>query len=200
MSKMVLREGNEGGNTQTFYTQSNSISLFHPKDRRGIIFILLPFYLFFSKNGKRKKKIVTKVTSPTLKIHQCPGKASTNKGKESRPRSPRKRLTFTLCGSRGGACWTFRDGVSIEDELRNIEISKIRAVCDQQSRTRWTTIASRNRLYQFMALSDEQSQLEMRQKALSLVDMNSGPAASPFEVSAAGSSSSPSLRTDKLKR
>ena len=71
--------------------------------------------------------------------------------------------------------WTFSDGVSVHEELRNIEISKIRAVCDQQSRSRWTTIASRDRLYQFFALSDGETQREMRQKVLSLIPMESGP-------------------------
>jgi hypothetical protein len=86
--------------------------------------------------------------------------------------------------------WTFRDGVSIDEELRDVELSRIRTVCDQQSRTKWTSIASRDRLYQFIALSDEKTQLEMRQKALSLVDMNSRASASQFDVSAAGTSSS----------
>lgn len=71
------------------------------------------------------------------------------------------------------AYWTFNNGVSIHDELENVELSKIREVCDQQSRSKWTSIASRNRLYQFMALSDEETQQEMRLKALSILDMKS---------------------------
>ncbi|KAF8804157.1 hypothetical protein BYT27DRAFT_7302151 [Phlegmacium glaucopus] len=59
--------------------------------------------------------------------------------------------------------WTFKDGVSVHEELENVEVSKIRAVCNRESRTKWTTIASRGRLYQFIALSDEDTQHAMRQ-------------------------------------
>jgi hypothetical protein len=66
----------------------------------------------------------------------------------------------------------FKDGVSIHDELKGVELSKLRDVCDQQSRTKWTSIASRARLYQFIGLSDEQTQQEMRLKARSLLPLN----------------------------
>jgi hypothetical protein len=66
----------------------------------------------------------------------------------------------------------FRDGTCLHDELGNVELSKIREVCSQQSRTNWTSIASCEQLYQFIALSDEDTQLEMRQKALSLIPMD----------------------------
>ena len=62
--------------------------------------------------------------------------------------------------------WRFSDGVSVDEDLRNVNLEKIRAVCNQQSWSRWTEIASRNRLYQFMALSDEDTQKEMRQAML----------------------------------
>jgi hypothetical protein len=85
--------------------------------------------------------------------------------------------------------WTFNDGVPIHEELGCVETSKIRAVCDQQSRTRWTSIASRHRLYQFIALSDEGAQREMRQKALSLISMDSEPPPAHSYQSAASTSS-----------
>lgn len=86
--------------------------------------------------------------------------------------------------------WTFGDGVSIHQVLKYIDLSKIRAVCDQQSRTKWTSIASRNRLYQFMALSDEKTQTEMRLKALSLLDLDNELSSDYFQVSAVGTSGS----------
>ncbi|KAF8803427.1 hypothetical protein BYT27DRAFT_7214734 [Phlegmacium glaucopus] len=81
--------------------------------------------------------------------------------------------------------WTFRDGTSVHAELRDVEISKIRAVCNQQSRTKWTTIASRQRLYQFISLSDEETQEEMRLKALSLMDLDSVPCIQQFGLPSA---------------
>jgi hypothetical protein len=98
------------------------------------------------------------------------------------------------------ACWTFNDGVSIHEELKGVDISKIRAVCDQQSRTKWTTIASRDRLYQFIALSNDETQQEMRQKALSLIDMNSEPNANWFHLSGAGTSSRSGIGASKPER
>ena len=70
--------------------------------------------------------------------------------------------------------WTFNNGVSIHEELNNINLSKICAICNQQSWTKWMSIASWNRLYQFIALSDNVTQWEMRLKAQSSVNMNSG--------------------------
>ena len=57
----------------------------------------------------------------------------------------------------------------MHDELQKIDLEKIRAVCKEESRTLWTTIATRNRLYQFMAMSDETTQQKMR-LSLSLMD------------------------------
>jgi hypothetical protein len=91
--------------------------------------------------------------------------------------------------------WMFSDGVSVHEELRNIEISKIRAVCDQQSRSRWTSIASRARLYQFFALSDGATQREMRQKVLSLIPMESGPSTALCYVPAFDTASPPVFST-----
>jgi hypothetical protein len=71
-------------------------------------------------------------------------------------------LTSCQSNVRGG--WRFKDGVLVENELQTLDLEKIRAVCHQQSRTRWTSITSRDRLYQFIAMSDEETQLEMRQK------------------------------------
>ena len=92
-------------------------------------------------------------------------------------------MVLTLCQRDDYSHWTFSDGVSVHEELKHIEISKIRAVCDQQSRSRWTVIASRNRLYQFIAMSNVETQQEMRQKALSLISMDSGPSTADFHVS-----------------
>jgi hypothetical protein len=123
----------------------------------------------------------------------------TSKGMECH-RCHLKGLKFTLSARPGVTIWTFTDGVSVNEELRNVDISKLRAVCNQQSRSRWTTIASRDRLYQFIAMSDEQTQDEMRLKALSMIDMNSAPSASLFDVPGPGTSSSGSgLDTTRTK-
>ena len=90
--------------------------------------------------------------------------------------------------------WTFRDGISVHEELKNIETSRIRSVCDKQSRTKWTSIASRDRLYQFIALSDEETQREMRQDALSSTAMDTVASASNRNVPAFSSSSQFSFR------
>jgi hypothetical protein len=84
---------------------------------------------------------------------------------------------YTLIAARSeiAPAWTFKDGIHVHDELRDVDIERIRAVCSQQSRSGWTSIASRERLYQFIALSDEDTQLEMRQKALSMISMDSYP-------------------------
>lgn len=52
----------------------------------------------------------------------------------------------------------------MNEQLDTVGIETIRAVCNEQSRSQWTTIASRELLYQFMAMSDEETQGEMRQK------------------------------------
>ena len=70
--------------------------------------------------------------------------------------------------------WTFRDGTSVNEELKDVDIHKIRAVCTQQSRTQWTSIASHDRLYQFIALSDEGTQNEMRKTVSSTINLNKG--------------------------
>ena len=67
--------------------------------------------------------------------------------------------------------WTFKDGIYVDEELENIELERIRAVCNQQCRTRWTSIASRDRLYQFMAMSDEETQNAMQLKVSSTDDI-----------------------------
>ncbi|KAF8803392.1 hypothetical protein BYT27DRAFT_7214713 [Phlegmacium glaucopus] len=82
--------------------------------------------------------------------------------------------------SAGLSHWRFRDGTGVHEDLGSIELSRIRAACDQQSRTKWTSIASRQRLYQFIALSDEDTQQEMRLKALSLMDLDTVPCARQF--------------------
>jgi hypothetical protein len=68
-----------------------------------------------------------------------------------------------LCRNTIG-CWNFSDGVSIKQELDLIHTDNIREACSSQSRTQWTTIASRDRLYQFVAMSDDTTQTEIRQK------------------------------------
>jgi hypothetical protein len=81
-------------------------------------------------------------------------------------------LVLTISCSENLERWTFRDGTSVNEELKDIDLHSIRAVCAHQSRTQWTSIASRHRLYQFMALSDEVTQKEMREKVSSLIDLN----------------------------
>ena len=68
--------------------------------------------------------------------------------------------------------WTFRDGTSVNEELKDLDLTQIQAVCSQQSRSGWVSIATRNRLYQFMAMSDEETQKEMRQKVLRMNDID----------------------------
>ena len=70
--------------------------------------------------------------------------------------------------------WMFRDGESVNDELKDIGLDEIRAACAEQSRSGWTSIASRNRLYQFIALSDEVTQREMREKMSMTIDNDRG--------------------------
>lgn len=79
-------------------------------------------------------------------------------------------LWLTLHQSYVNGKWRFRDGVFIDDELGILDIEEIRAACSQQSRSQWTTIASWDRLYQFLAMSDEDSQRIMRQTVCTTAD------------------------------
>lgn len=79
---------------------------------------------------------------------------------------------LTMACSIGLEQWTFRDGVPVHDEMRDAHLKKIRAICARQSWTRWTSIASRERLYQFISMSDESSQRTMRQDVCHHVDEN----------------------------
>lgn len=54
----------------------------------------------------------------------------------------------------------------MDEELEAIDLEKIRAICSEQCKSQWTAIASRERLYQFMAMSDERTQTAMRQALL----------------------------------
>ena len=74
----------------------------------------------------------------------------------------------------GTSWYKFRDGMFVDDELKSVHIDMIREVCNLQCRTRWTAIAKRERLYQFIALSDEVTQLEIRRELRSLCGMVSG--------------------------
>ena len=60
--------------------------------------------------------------------------------------------------------WSFADGIKLKDELDSVELEKIRLVCGEQCRTMWTTIASRERLYQYIALSNDTTQAEMQRR------------------------------------
>lgn len=71
---------------------------------------------------------------------------------------------LTLSRRRVSGHWQFRDGVSLKDSLDVIDVERIRAVCGEQSRSQWTKIASRERLYQFIAMSEERTQSEIRKK------------------------------------
>ena len=62
---------------------------------------------------------------------------------------------------------TFNDGIPVDDELKDIDLEIIRAICGQQCMSQWWAIATRERLYQFIAMSDELSQKEMRLRLLS---------------------------------
>jgi hypothetical protein len=61
----------------------------------------------------------------------------------------------------------------VNDELKDVDVNEIRVACAEQSRSGWTSIASRNRLYQFIALSDEVTQKVMREK-VSMSNNNNG--------------------------
>lgn len=62
----------------------------------------------------------------------------------------------------------------MDDELKNVDLSRIRTVCARRSWSQWTTIASREKLYQFMAMSDENTQREMRRDILTLPEDDRG--------------------------
>ena len=76
-------------------------------------------------------------------------------GKKSLVCSVRNALTTS--DSIDSGPWTFRDGVPVHEELKDLELVKIHAVCARQSWSQWTSIATRERLYQFMAMSGEDS-------------------------------------------
>ena len=80
-------------------------------------------------------------------------------GKKSLVCSVRNALTTS--DSIDSGRWTFRDGVPVHEELKGLELIKIRAVCARQSWSQWTSIATRERLYQFMVMSGEDAQNEM---------------------------------------
>jgi len=92
--------------------------------------------------------------------------------------------------------WKFKDGVSVHEVLESVDLEKIRSACSQQSRTQWTAIASRDRLYQFMSMSDEETQTEMRQN-LSATGFFGG---SGCPSTIAGSSSYSSTKPQGVKR
>ena len=72
------------------------------------------------------------------------------------------RAALTCYQSNFHGRWRFKDGVFVDDELGTVDLENVRAACSQQSRSQWTAIASRDRLYQFMAMSDGETQAEMR--------------------------------------
>jgi hypothetical protein len=71
----------------------------------------------------------------------------------------------------------------VNEELKDIHLSRIRAVCAQQSKSQWTSIATRDRLYQFIALSDAETQRVMREKVSSLTDLEKGGESSNTPIS-----------------
>ena len=58
--------------------------------------------------------------------------------------------------------WKFRDGSLVDEEFGRFNLKTIRAACSEQSKTQWTKIASRDRLYQFVSMSDETTQWDIR--------------------------------------
>ena len=59
----------------------------------------------------------------------------------------------------------------MNEEFSDVDLETIRAVCSQQSMTQWTKIASRGRLYQFVAMSDEVTQREIRHRVGGLASL-----------------------------
>ncbi|KAF8809588.1 hypothetical protein BYT27DRAFT_7254322 [Phlegmacium glaucopus] len=86
------------------------------------------------------------------------------------------------------AHWMFHDGVPIHEEFHKIDMKKIRAVYNQQIKTRWANIGSRESLYQSIVLLDEKTQLEIQDCLLS---PSFGPAAPSTEAAAPSLSESP---------
>ena len=58
----------------------------------------------------------------------------------------------------------------MHEELKHTDLTMIRAVCSRQSWSQWTLIASRERLYQFISMSDDASQKVMRQEVMEIGD------------------------------
>ena len=58
----------------------------------------------------------------------------------------------------------------MHEELKHTDLTMIRAVCSRQSWSQWTSIASRERLYQFISMSDDASQKVMRQEVMEIGD------------------------------
>lgn len=56
------------------------------------------------------------------------------------------------------SCWKFRDGGFVDEEFGQLNLETIQASCSEQSRMQWMKIASRDRLYQFVSISDETTQ------------------------------------------
>jgi hypothetical protein len=69
--------------------------------------------------------------------------------------------------------WRLKDGSLLED-LDAIDLERIRDACNQQCITRWTSIATRERLYQFLAMSDKETQVAMRLKLTANHDQRMG--------------------------
>ena len=95
--------------------------------------------------------------------------------RRGQPNESSSNHSLTSSQSNDHGHWKFRDGTNVHDVLGSVDIVDLRAVCDHESSTRWTQIASRNRLYQFIAMSNEATQTEMRQRALSTINAT-GPA------------------------
>ena len=90
------------------------------------------------------------------------------KKKKKKLRQPHRLRETNDAGS-----WRFVDGTVVDDELRGVDVETIRVVCSDLSRSRWTAIASRDRLYQFMSMSDKETQGEIRRK-LSTMTISEG--------------------------
>ena len=60
----------------------------------------------------------------------------------------------------------------MNEEFSDVDLETIRAVCRQQSMTQWTKIASRGRLYQFVAMCDEVTQREIRHRVAGLASLS----------------------------
>ena len=58
----------------------------------------------------------------------------------------------------------------MHEELKHTDLTMIRGVCSRQSWSQWTSIASHERLYQFISMSDDASQKVMRQEVMEIGD------------------------------